>query len=140
TRDAPGGARVRALLVAAGFVVLALGAGGCTEDPPVRGERAKGPRGPAPVTLTALPAEPGDYWLARFGPYMSAEERRAYEATPEPDRYERFGGKLLEYQRREELLEPYRGRLDAAKIEEYRRLPDFESCRRFLEAKFKDGG
>ena len=127
-------------LLRAAIALLALGAEGCADDPPVKGDRGSGQHAPAPVTRTALPAEPGEYWLVRFGRYMSADERRAYEGTPEADRYERFGARLLEYQRRDELVEPVRGRLDAESVREYERLPDYEACRKFLEGRFREGG
>lgn len=92
---------------------------------------------PRPPTASASTAEPGepDYWVKRFGAYMSPAFLQEYLATPDDERFAKYGEKLLDFQRRESLLEKEGGRLGKAEIEQYRALPDYEASRRFLEAK-----
>jgi hypothetical protein len=114
------------------------------EEPPPRPAAAPPPAAPAapPAAPAAPPAAPGpapapsappDYWVNRFGGYMSPEFKARYLATPEEKRFEVFGEKLLEFQRREALLDEVRDKLDRSDIEKYRALPDYESSVRFLE-------
>ncbi len=77
-----------------------------------------------------------EYWLERYGAYMSAQERTAFLACPERRRFERFGARLLEYERREAMLAPYRDRLDPEEIAQYRRLEDTASARAWLRRRF----
>jgi hypothetical protein len=64
---------------------------------------------------------------------MSTELKVEYLSTPEGERFEKYGERLLEFQRREALLDPHRAALSAAEVERYRALPDYESSVRFLE-------
>ncbi|MCZ6602266.1 MAG: hypothetical protein O6952_04605 [Planctomycetota bacterium] len=80
------------------------------------------------------PVESGhDYWLQKFEPYITPEFRAAYLATPEKDRFEKFGKALQDFQTRELDLERAGGKLTPAQIAEYRRLPDLAASREFLE-------
>jgi hypothetical protein len=112
-------------------VIAGALAAGCAEPP---APPPTPPTGPAVVTATARPA--ADYWVLRFGAYMTPAFRASYLATPEDERFAKFGEKLLDYERREELLEARGKGLSEAEIEQYRRLPDYEASRRFLEEKF----
>ncbi|RME72736.1 MAG: hypothetical protein D6776_08205 [Planctomycetota bacterium] len=93
-------------------------------------ENVAPPPAPSPET------QPGDYWLERFGDYMQPAERELYLATPPAERYDRFADRILEWQRREALLEPYRDRLTPEEIAAYRRLPDLPSARAWLAQRF----
>ena len=116
---------------------------------------AAGPRRvPVPVPVPATPPPPGspptpvappapagpsagpDYYFDRFGGYMSADLRARYLATPPDERFRRFGEQILDWERRDAALEPYRARLSARDLDRYRALPDVESAQRFLDAKF----
>jgi hypothetical protein len=77
-----------------------------------------------------------DYWYDRFHEYMPEDVRGRYLATPPEERFRAFGEVLLDYQRRDAALDPYRARLDRADLERYHALPDLESCARFLAARF----
>ncbi|MBI3724100.1 hypothetical protein HY251_09135 [bacterium] len=132
------GLRVGVVRLVASGLLGALGATACTEAPP-----------PAPTPPSGLvPSEPLDHesdkaavdpalgpadaWYDRYHAYMTAEARRDYLVTPEPDRFERFGTRLLDYQLREELLREHQDELTRDEQDAYRSLPSAESCRGFI--------
>jgi hypothetical protein len=63
---------------------------------------------------------------------MSSELKREYLATPEEERFDRFGLRLLDFQLREELLLEHQEDLKREEKDQYRRLPSAEACRRFI--------
>ena len=79
---------------------------------------------------------PPDFWVNRFGGYMTPSFRQEYLDTPEDERFHKYGDKLLEFQRREKLLDPYRARLSPTEIEQYRALPDYDSSQKFIDDRF----
>jgi hypothetical protein len=74
-----------------------------------------------------------DHWTERYGDYMQPAELRAYLATPPAERFPRFGGRLLEFALREELLQAHRLELTLEQVEAYRSRPDYDQGRRYLE-------
>ena len=120
----------------------AAGAGAGTEAAPAgalsspeQGATAGRPAIAAGVGSSA-PQRSTDYWIERFGGYMSPEFLARYLATPEAERFRRFEGDFLEFERREALLAPHRNALRPEDLTRYRALPDFEACRRFVEDRF----
>lgn len=121
-----------------GMVVLCLLAS--CNDPP--------PDAPAPPSgiyaaqalgdgLEAPPIKPGlgppDYWSETFGAYGSPEFWDEYRSTPLDERFDRFGLRLLDYQLREEYLRDHPEVLTRDEQDLYRRLPDAQACRRFIQ-------
>jgi len=91
---------------------------------------------------TGTPARRMDYWLQRFRDYMTPEEVSRYLATPEERRFEVFGQKLLDYQRREALIEPFKERLARERpelLQEYYRLASYDEAKAFVDKHFGPG-
>lgn len=97
---------------------------------------AAGPQdaGRRPAGSGVLPD--GDYWLARFGPYMSVDEQRAYRKTPPAMRYERFAPLFLDLAERERLLQPVKARCGPDDARAYWRLPDLAACAAWIKQRF----
>lgn len=124
------------LALAAGAGVAALA--GCNDPPP------RPPTPPRelvpPVALSGnldeTPIEPalgkGDAWSDAYGAYMTRDELAAYVRTPESERFERFGLKLLDYQLREDLLREHKDDLNREQQDAYRHLPTADACRRYI--------
>jgi hypothetical protein len=139
----------RAGIAATLGALAAMGLGGCPAPQRPEPERPvpapAPPPAPAPApapTATATlapppaPAAPSDYWVNRFGGYMSPAFKAEYLATPPDERFAKYGDRLLDFQRREDALEPYRDRLSRAEIEKYRSLPDYDASMKWLEERF----
>lgn len=116
------------------------GAGGePTGAPGASAATAPGHAGAAGQPASKPPPAP-DYWVSRFGGYMSPEFRAEYLSIPdEKERFRKYGEKLLEFQKREQLLEQYRDRLSRTEVERYRALPDYEASLKFIQDRFPDG-
>ncbi len=143
-RESVSASRAFALLAAVGLLVALAG---CNDPPP------RPPTPPRelvpPVALSGnldeTPIEPalgkGDAWSDAYGAYMTHDELAAYVTTPEPERFERYGLKLLDYQLREDLLREHKDELNREQQDAYRRLPSAEACRRFVaEHRPREGG
>jgi len=111
---------------------------GCNDPPP---EAPAPPPGIAvapaiPTGLDEEPVEPGlghpDHWSEIYGVYMTPELRREYLATPEDERFDRFGLLLLDYRLREDLLQEHQEDLTREEKDRYRRLTSADACRRFI--------
>jgi hypothetical protein len=120
---------------------LALLGAGCNDPPP---EAPTAPVGIRPSYeigggLEDEPVEPGigrpDYWSETYGAYMTPELKREYLATPEDERFEQFGLRLLDFELREQLLLAHQEDLTREEKDAYRRLPDADACRRFVLAR-----
>ncbi len=81
---------------------------------------------------TAASPEKEDYWVERFGPYMTPEFRKAYLATPPKERLSKHGDTLWDFQQREYILSQSKVSLKPDQLEAYRRLPDSEACEAYL--------
>ena len=86
-----------------------------------------------PSSEPEKPGKKADFWYKRFHPYMKPELRREYMQTPVQERFRRYGELLLDYQRREALLEPVKGKLDPKALSQYYRLNSLAECRTFVE-------
>ena len=73
-----------------------------------------------------------DHWIKTFGPYLSEEWKAAYLATPEADRFEVYGERLLDFHRREVILEGARVNLTKAELQRFYGLSDAEACRAYV--------
>jgi hypothetical protein len=110
----------------------------CNDMPPAEPTAPPGV-GASPMIgggLEDQPVEPGlgrpDHWSETYGAYMSPELKRDYLATPEEERFDRFGLRLLDFQLREELLLEHQEDLKREEKDQYRRLTSAEACRRFI--------
>ena len=74
-----------------------------------------------------------DFFYIELRDYMDPALRKRYLATPEADRLDRFGDTLMDFHRRQALLEANEGKLSPEEIRRYKRLEDLEACYRFLE-------
>ncbi len=111
---------------------------GCNDPPPDAPPPPSGIQ-PTPAIGGGLedePVEPGigrpDHWSENYGSYMSPELKREYLRTPEEERFERFGLRILDFQLREQFLLAHQEDLTREEKDAYRRLPDADSCRRFV--------
>jgi hypothetical protein len=121
------------------LVLTAFAALGACNDPP--------PEVPAPQSqlvaphaidggLDDEPADlalgPSDAFYDAYHGYMGPELKRDYLTTPESDRFERFGLRLLDFQLREDLLREHQHELTRDEKDVYRRLPTAEACRKYV--------
>lgn len=67
---------------------------------------------------------------------MPEDVRAEYRATPEEERFARFGPYLLELQEREALIEPWLPRLSEAERRSYWRLEGLDASRSWLAQRF----
>ena len=123
------------------IVLGVLVAAGCNGPPP---DAPPPPLGIAQAPaigggLEDEPVEPGigrpDHWSETYGVYMSPELKREYLMTPEDERFERFGLRILDFQLREQFLLAHQHDLTREEKDAYRRLPDAEACRRFVRVR-----
>lgn len=129
----------RAIAVFAVMCGLSAGLGaGCNDPPPDAPPPPIGIR-PTPEIggrLDEEPVEPGigkpDHWSETYGAYMSPDLKREYLSTPEDERFERFGLRLLDFELREQLLLAHQEDLTREEKDAFRRLPDADACRRFV--------
>jgi hypothetical protein len=127
------------VLVMGALATLAIA--GCNDPPPDAPPPPIG-IGPSPAIGGGLddePVEPGigrpDYWSETYGAYMSPELKREYLLTPEDERFERFGLRILDFELREQFLLAHQDELTREEKDAYRRLPDADACRRFVRAR-----
>ncbi len=120
------------------FLLVALAS--CNEPPPAEPTARPGVGGSAMIGggLEDQPVEPGlgrpDHWSETYGAYMAPDFKREYLSTPEDERFDRFGLRLLDFQLREELLLEHQEDLKREEKDQYRRLPTAEACRHFIVA------
>jgi hypothetical protein len=97
--------RLLAALVA--IVGPGLACAGCTtaEEKPADARRR-----PFAPELSGGDPDPGDYWQARFGSYLSRDtpDGQTYRQTPPDERFGAFGLRLLESCLREDQIAPHR--------------------------------
>ncbi len=101
--------------------VLGIGCNGTEEDPdstPIEVPKENGPE--------------TDHWIRSFGPYMSDEFRAAYLATEEKDRFRLHGERLLDFARREFILEGAKVNLTKSELEHFYRLEDAEASKTYV--------
>ena len=110
----------------------------CTDAPPPRPTPATEIVPPVPLDHESdkTPVDPSlgppDPWYDRYHAYMTAETRKQYLRTPDAERFERFGTRLLDYELREELLREHQDELTRDEQDAYRSLPSAEACRTFI--------
>jgi hypothetical protein len=128
-------------IVLVSLVSLATLSAGCN-DPPPEAPRPPVGIGVAPTIGGGLedePVEPGigrpDYWSETYGAYMSPELKREYLATPEDERFDRFGVRLLDFELREHFLLAHQEDLTREEKDAYRRIRDADESRRFVLAR-----
>jgi hypothetical protein len=124
-------------LFGVGVLGIVSGSGCATQDlePPVPPSQIVPPPTIGPgLDEHAVPATWGrrDAWFDAFQGYMPVEMQRDYLGTPEDDRFERFGLRLLDFQLREDLLREHHDELTRDEQDFYRRLPSAEACRRYV--------
>lgn len=129
-----------------GLIVLlaALGAAGIVSSSGCSSSELEAPKPPGeivpPPTIGpgldehAVPASWGkrDAWFDAFQSYMSLDMQRDYLGTPEDERFERFGLRLLDFQLREDFLREHQDELTRDEQDSYRRLPSAEACRHYV--------
>ncbi len=129
------------------LVLSALGTLASCNDPP--------PEAPAPQSQLVAPHAvdgdldleapdpvpgPSDAFYDRYHAYMTADAKRDYLSTPEGERFERFGLRMLDYQLREDLLREHEHALTRDEKDVYRRLPTADACRRFVAERTRRRG
>lgn len=78
---------------------------------------------------------PPDHWIEAYGAYFNAAQREAYLRTPPQHRMDRWGTLILDIRLREDLLQQSQeeGILSRDDVEKYRRLPDANAARAFVQ-------
>lgn len=104
------------------LLALALSACGGEELAP-GGERLN--RAPQ---LAGGPPSRLDYWSDSLRDYVGPD----FHATPEEERFARFGRRLLEYRLREDLLTEHRWELSQQDVDAFSGEPDFDASLRYL--------
>ena len=110
-----------ALLAAAWALLGAPGCNGADENPE-----------PEPIRVPESGADEPDHWVKTFGAYMSDEFRAAYLATPEGERFRVHGERLLDFARREFILESARVDLTKSELDHFYALGDADACKAYV--------
>lgn len=106
--------------------LLALALSACASEEVAPGPE-KLPRAPQ---LAGGPPSRLDYWSDSLRDYVGPE----FRATPEEERFARFGRRLLEYRLREDLLTEHRWALSQQDVDAFSGEPDYDASERFLRS------
>lgn len=108
--------------VAVGLLVLTLSACSAEELAPGEERLTRAPQ------LAGGPPSRLDYWSDSLRDYVGPD----FHATPEEERFARFGRRLLEYRLREDLLTDHRWELSQQDVDTFSGEPDFDASQRYL--------